>query len=290
MELSVVIPAHNEEACLRDTLESLHARLRAEGIEHELVVVDDHSTDGTAKVLEDLEESIPTLVRCDNDGPGGFGLAVRLGLATATGDALAVYMADGSDTPEDLVRFHRTMGERQVDCVFGTRFGPESTVEDYPRLKLILNRLANTFIRILFGISYNDTTNAFKLYSRRAYEGVQPILSHHFNLTVELPLKAIIRGYSYAVLPNDWLNRTSGESKLRIKEMGSRYLFIILYCLIEKWLSRGDYLRKDPTAPPVHPLHDAERLRGAGRADGVVETVEGDDAGTDTRTADIPAG
>jgi dolichol-phosphate mannosyltransferase len=66
---------------------------------------------------------------------------------------------------------------------------------------------------------------------------------------VELPLKAIVRGYSYAVVPNSWTNRKQGESKLKIKEMGSRYLFIVLYCFIEKWLSRGDYYREVPTIP-----------------------------------------
>jgi len=107
--------------------------------------------------------------------------------------------------------------------------------------KLLLNRLGNTFIQFLFGLRYNDMTNAFKLYRRPVIEGLRPFLSHHFNLTVELPLKAIVRGYSYAVVPNWWINRKTGVSKLKIQEMGSRYLFIVLYCLIEKWFSRGDY-------------------------------------------------
>ena len=150
-------------------------------------------------------------------------------------------MADASDTPEDLVRFYRTLVEKNVDCVFGSRFMKGARVVDYPAHKYLLNRLANLFIQALFRLGYNDTTNAFKLYRRSALDGLRPFLSHHFNLTVELPLKAIIRGYRYAVLPNDWINRKSGVSKLKIKEMGSRYLFIVLYCFIEKWLSRGDY-------------------------------------------------
>ena len=122
-------------------------------------------------------------------------------------------------------------------------FPKSLTLIDYPLPKLILNRLANTFIRILFGLRYNDVTNAFKLYRKEVIQGLKPLLSHHFNLTVELPLKAIVRGYSYTVIPNSWTNRKQGESKLKIKEMGSRYLFIVLYCFIEKWLSRGDYRR-----------------------------------------------
>lgn len=69
----------------------------------------------------------------------------------------------------------------------------------------------------------------------------RPLISPHFNITVELPLKAITRGYSWISIPITWHNRRSGESKLRMKEMGSRYLFICLYILLEKWLSLADY-------------------------------------------------
>lgn len=121
------------------------------------------------------------------------------------------------------------------------RFTKGGGTINYPRFKFLLNRFTNMIIMMLFGIKYNDVTNAFKLYSRETIQGLKPFLSHHFNLTVELPLKAIVRGYSYTVVPNYWTNREEGESKLKIKEMGSRYFFIILYCLLEKWLSRGDY-------------------------------------------------
>jgi len=93
-------------------------------------------------------------------------------------------------------------------------------------------------------LRYNDVTNAFKMYRSHVIPGLRPFLSHHFNLTVELPLKAIIRGYTYAIVPNEWINRKEGVSKLKIKEMGSRYLFIVLYCFLERWLSRGDYRAK----------------------------------------------
>lgn len=245
MRLSVVIPAHNEEGCIEATVRALVAKLGSEGIAFEILVVNDNSSDGTERILKNLSVTLPDVRYVNNASPHGFGFAVRKGLETFTGDAAAIYMADASDTPEDLVKFFRTMVEKNVDCVFGTRFSRESRIVDYPWLKLALNRMANAFIRVLFGLRYNDVTNAFKLFRRQTIDGLRPFLSHHFNLTVELPLKAIVRGYSYAVVPNDWINRKTGESKLKIKEMGSRYLFIVLYCLIEKWLSAGDYVRKD---------------------------------------------
>jgi len=241
MKLSVVIPAHDEEGCIASTLQLLFSTLQREGIDHEILVVNDHSKDGTGTILAGLQKAIPSLRYVSNHRAGGYGLAVRLGLETFTGDCAAVFMADASDDPEDLVRFYRTMVSDGVDCVFGSRFSKGGRTVDYPWVKLVLNRLANKFIQLVFGIGYNDTTNAFKLYSRRAIEGSRPFLSHHFNLTVELPLKCLVRGYTYSVVPNSWTNRKTGESKLKIKEMGSRYLFIVMYCLLEKWLSRGDY-------------------------------------------------
>lgn len=245
MKLSVVIPAHNEEGCIAATVRALHKELAAESIPHEIVVVNDNSRDRTGAVLEELKREISELKVVFNAPPNGFGLAIRRGLDSFTGDAVAVYMADASDSPEDLVRFYRVMVKENLDCVFGTRFHREAKIVDYPVLKLLLNRCANTFIRLLFGLRYNDTTNAFKLYRTRVIQGLRPFLSHHFNLTVELPLKAMVRGYSYTVLPNGWINRKTGVSKLKVNEMGSRYLFIVLYCLIEKWLSKGDYRKRD---------------------------------------------
>ena len=244
MRVSVVIPARDESGHLPETLRELAGMLSRESIEHELVVVDDHSSDGTPAVVRDLGAELPSVVLVENTRSGGYGHAVVTGIEASTGDAVAVYMADGSDRPEDLVRFVRTMEDEGVDCVFGTRFSRGGETIDYPLPKLLLNRAANNVIRLLFRIRYDDVTNAFKLYRRSVLDGVRPYLSHHFNLTVELPLKAIIRGYSYAVVPNAWVNRRHGTSKFQIKEMGSRYVFIVLYCCLERRLSRGDYVRK----------------------------------------------
>lgn len=247
-QLSVVIPAHNEAGSIATTVRGVHRALAGEGIDHEIVVVDDHCVDGTAEIVHRLAEGeVPTARVVVNHGKGGFGLAVRRGLEAYRGDAVAVMMADLSDSPDDLVAFWRALQASGAECAFGTRFSRGGSTIDYPVGKLRLNRAANLVIRLLFGLRYDDVTNAFKLYRREVVDGIQPLLSHHFNLTVEMPLKAIVRGYSYVIVPNSWTNRSHGESKFRVKEMGSRYLFIILYCLLERLLARGDYRR--PTAP-----------------------------------------
>ena len=178
----------------------------------------------------------------NNYYPNGFGFAVRCGLENFQGDAVAIVMADGSDAPEDIVSYYEKLREG-YDCIFGSRFIKGGKVIDYPSHKLIVNRLANLFIQILFGLNFNDITNAFKIYRREVIEGISPLISHHFNLTVEIPLKSIVRGYNIATVPITWKNRVAGVSKLMLKEMGSRYLFIVLYIWLEKHLSRGDYHR-----------------------------------------------
>jgi dolichol-phosphate mannosyltransferase len=246
VKLSVVIPARDEAESLPGTLAGLTRALRGAGLEYEVLVVDDASSDDTAVAVADYAAAHDDAVRCIRSHLGpGFGLAIRAGLERFDGDAVVIVMADGSDDPDDVVRYHRVL-EEGYDCAFGSRFVRGAKVHDYPRVKLTLNRIANRVVSLLFRHHYNDTTNAFKAYRREVIDGVTPLLSNHFNLTVELPLKAIVRGYSFKVVPVSWTNRAHGVSKLSIEEMGSRYLFIVLYVWLEHHLSRGDYRRAQP--------------------------------------------
>jgi dolichol-phosphate mannosyltransferase len=240
--LSVIIPARDEESCIASTVEHLHLELCLNQVPHEIIVVDDGSTDNTWTVLQQLKDRIPVLVPWQNDGPLGFGRAIVCGLERMNGDAVVIMMADESDDCRDVVRYWRKLNEG-LDCVFGSRFMKGGGVIDYPWLKLRINRLANKFLQFLFNISLNDTTNAFKAYRKTVIDGCRPLIARHFNLTVEIPLKAIVRGYSWTVIPITWRNRRTGVAKLKIREMGSRYLFICLYVWLEKYFSRGDYMK-----------------------------------------------
>jgi dolichol-phosphate mannosyltransferase len=242
---SVVVPARDEAESLPLTLREIYSEFAREGVPHEIVVVDDGSRDTTWAVLQGLKAEIPTLVPVQNTGLNGFGRAVIHGFGQVKGDAVVIMMADASDLPSDAVKYWRLLCEGH-ECVFGSRFIKGGDVIDYPRLKLFVNRLANLFIRVLFAIPLNDTTNAFKAYRRNAIEGCRPFMAPHFNLTVELPLKCIVRGFTWTVIPISWRNRKHGVAKLKIKEMGSRYFFICMYVWLEKYFSRGDYRRGQP--------------------------------------------
>ena len=240
--ISVIMPARDEAGCIRSTIEHQHVELQIAGIPHEIVVVDDGSKDDTWAILQDLSQKIPEVRPLQNTDGHGFGRAVTFGINHSIGDAVVIVMADASDDPRDVVMYWKELNSG-YHAVFGSRFIKGGGVVDYPWVKKVLNRAANGFLQLMFRHGLNDTTNAFKAYRRTAIEGCKPFLAPHFNLTVELPLKTIIRGYSWSIVPITWRNRKTGESKLKIKEMGSRYLFIALYCWLEKYFSRGDYER-----------------------------------------------
>lgn len=238
--LTVVIPARDEADCIASTVEHLHIELSLRHVPHEIVVVDDGSADATWTILTELASKYSEVRPLQNATHHGFGRAVIYGLDHSEGDAVVIMMADESDDCRDVVRYWEKLNEG-YDCVFGSRFMKGGGVIDYPQIKLLLNRAANLFLKTLFNIRLNDTTNAFKAYRRTVIDGARPLIAPHFNLTVELPLKAIVRGYSWTMIPITWRNRRHGEAKLKIKEMGSRYLFICLYVWLEKYFSRGDY-------------------------------------------------
>ena len=245
MKLTLVIPARNEEGHLGSTLEGLQSHLDTAGIsDFEIVVIDDGSKDSTPEILAAAAADDSRIHPITNDGLHGYGRAVRIGLDHATGDAVIVTMADASDDPADVVAYYRILRD-EAECVFGSRFISGSELIDYPRFKLVINRLVNLVIRMLFHVPCNDFTNAFKGFRRYVIDGCRPLVSPHFNLTIELPLKAITRGYTFKVVPISWRNREAGVSQLLLKEQGSRYLFTLLSVWFEWLLVRQDYLRRD---------------------------------------------
>ena len=236
--LSIVIPAHNEEENISVTCRTIQQTFKKNNIEdYEILVINDGSSDRTESVLKELSERSSKVWYKNNIYPKGFGSAIRYGLDLFRGEAICLVMADGSDLPEDILSYYHLLKDG-YDCAFGCRFIGSSAVHDYPKPKLFLNRIANLLIQWMFGIDHNDITNAFKAYRRKVIESSRPVLSNHFEITIELPLKAIIYGFKYAKIPISWTNRAKGITKFKIKEMGSRYLFMTGLLLREKWTNR----------------------------------------------------
>lgn len=241
MLLSVVIPAHNEENNIEATVQALVSELDQNQIPFEVVVANDNSRDKTEEVLQKLFESDNRLRYVNCQPPNGFGRAIRTGLNEARGDYIVVYMADQSDHPDDVVTYYNKL-EEGYDCVFGSRFIAGSSVQEYPRVKYIVNRIVNHSLKILFWCKYNDLTNAFKAYRREVIEACGPYCASHFNITVEMSLSALVRNYTITQVPIKWSGRTWGESNLRLSAMGRRYLSTFIKAFAERILIHDDVI------------------------------------------------
>ena len=238
---SIVIPAYNESRNILETVPGLAGALRGESIPFELVIVNDNSIDDTGEIVVKLQQDYPEINLVNNPMPGGFGRAIRYGLDNITGEVVAIVMADLSDRPEDVVQCYRTI-EEGWDCVFGSRFTSGSKVTNYPPVKLIIQRIVNNAIRLLFVTPFNDMTNAFKVYRRPVIDDISPLKAAHFNITIELSLSALIRRYRIKQIPIGWEGRTWGQSNLKLRAMGRRYLATLLKLWFERWLIVDDLL------------------------------------------------
>ncbi|GGY49433.1 glycosyltransferase family 2 protein [Parvularcula lutaonensis] len=234
---SVVMPAYNEEAVIEKTLLDLTDYLDKEGFHYEVIVVDDGSADRTGAIVASVSEQRPQ-VRCvRNEGPGGFGFAIRKGLESYQGEAVVIVTADGADAPKDVAAYFRKI-EEGFDACFGSRFSGGAVVKDYPKLKLLMNRASNMFLSLVLRRRYDDFTNGFKCYRREVIDAISPIVSGQFNITIELSVKTILGGWKYAVVPNDWSEREGGASSFNVVKLIRPYFVTLIYCMSESYIKR----------------------------------------------------
>jgi len=233
MKVSVIIPVRNEELLSKNIIELFENKLKE--IPYEIVFINDYSTDNTFSTLEKLIKN-KNQFKLYNNRRKGLGGAIIEGINNSTGELICIMMSDLSDNIEDFKKYYSTIKNEQIDAVFGSRFIRGSKIIDYPKKKLILNRIFNIFTKILFISDYNDFTNAFKIYKKSALLKTFPLVSESFNIFLELPLKIISRKMKYRIIPISWTNRKEGSSKFDIKELKSKYLFTLIYCWLEKIL------------------------------------------------------
>ena len=233
MSLSIIIPCHNEEEIIEETVNHLNRSLK--NINFEIILINDFSYDKTWIKFKNLSKIYKNLVYINNK-TRGLGSAINIGINKSNFEYICIYMADMSDDVNDIKKYYSLIKSNKIDSVFGSRFTKGSKITDYPIKKLIFNRVFNYIVKILFFSNYNDFTNAFKIYKKSTLLNIQPIVSENFNVFLELPLKIIARNYSYKIVPIKWKNRKKGNSKFKIKELSSKYFFTLIYCYLEKFL------------------------------------------------------
>jgi dolichol-phosphate mannosyltransferase len=237
--LSVIIPAHNEEKNLSKTVNNLTILLQKEQVPYEIILINDNSSDTTPEIIKGLMDNNSNIKTINRKPPGGFGRAIRSGLELVSGEAVVICMADSSDDPLDVIKYYNKL-EEGYDCVFGSRFIKGSRVENYPMIKLLVNRIVNKIIQWLFFCKFNDLTNAFKIYRTEVIRTCGPYRACHFNITLELSLGALARKYSICQVPINWYGRTWGSSNLSLRKMGRRYLATLIKIYAEKVLISDD--------------------------------------------------
>ena len=233
MKLSIIMPIRNEKENIVQTLNILKDELKQ--IDYELVIINDFSTDNSLELVESQKKNHPQVSLFNNETKG-LGGAIVLGIKKSRGDLICIMMSDLSDNINDLQKYYKLIQDENVDAIFGSRFISGSKINGYPKKKLILNRIFNLFTKLIFFSDYNDFTNAFKIYKKKAILETFPLVSESYNIFLEIPLKIISRKLKYKIIPISWEDRKSGKSKFIIKELGSKYLFTLLYCWIEKIL------------------------------------------------------
>ena len=231
MSLTIFIPTKNEEKIIEKTILLLKKNLD-DKFDYEILIVDDFSNDNTVNIIKELNFYNLKLVL---NKKKGLGSAIDVGISNSTKDYFCIYMADGSDLVEDIIKYYEIIiNDKNLDAVFGSRFLEKSVIKDYPKFKLFLNRIFNYLVKLLFLSRYNDFTNAFKIYKKNSLLKFYPLVSENFNIFLELPLKLISRNYKYQIIPISWMGRIKGESKFNFSELGSKYIFTLIYCWLEK--------------------------------------------------------
>jgi len=232
MNLTILIPVKNEEM----NIESLVLKIKKElKIDYEILFIDDFSSDNTYSKIIDIKKVEKNVFVIKNKIQG-LGESIRNGIKFSNGEYLTIFMSDGSDDLNNLNDYFNLIKNNNLDAVFGSRFMSQSVVKNYPKTKYYLNRLFNNFISLIYLNKYNDYTNAFKIYKKESLLSIQPIVSESFNVFLELPLKIINRKLKYEIIPINWSGRVKGNSKFKIKELRSKYLFTLIYCFAEKIL------------------------------------------------------
>lgn len=231
--LSILIPVRNEQENVHIISNEIENKI--ENKNYEIVFINDFSEDNTLNELSNLSKSNNKIIYFNNSRKG-LGGAIDLGIQKSNGKFICIMMSDSSDTVEDLNFYYRKISSENLDAVFGSRFIKGGKVVNYPKIKLILNRFGNLLAKLLIWSDLNDFTNGFKIYKKDTLLSLYPLVSESFNIFFELPLKTITRGFKYKIVPISYYNRTVGEAKFKIDELGSKYIFTLLYCFLEKIL------------------------------------------------------
>jgi len=231
MKLSVVVPAHNEEDNIGSLIAKVESILK---IDFELLVVDDHSSDSTARIVLEQSRRFGNIRLIANKLDTGFANTLRTGFANASGELILPLMADLCD---DLgtVNLMCAKINQGYDVVCGARYIRGGARIGGSKLKGFLSSLAGWSAYYLLGISTHDIANAFKMYRKKVVDSFS-IEAKGFEISMELPLKAYYAGFKITEVPTVWRERNKGKSSFRMFNLIPNYLKLYLWAIKKRIL------------------------------------------------------
>ena len=237
--ISVVIPSHNEEMNIRPLVERI-LTLYGEYI-HEIIPVNDGSTDRTAEVMRQLAAEDDRIKPLHRVPPNGVGLAIRDGLAAATGRYVLTMDCDFQHLLPEFRDLLDAAAEG-YDVVIGSRFSRHSVLLNYPFVKIFANRAFHALAVVLFGRRIRDVTNNLKIMRREVVQDLQ-LRQAGFAVNAETGLQPIVLGYSVKQVPISWINRTPGMgvSSFRLANVGGGYWEVLIGLWLRYVFKIGPY-------------------------------------------------
>lgn len=216
MKVSVVIPTLDEAGCIGKLLSEI-----PKDIVDEIIVVDGHSTDGTAEIVRKLGHRV---IMQDGQGYGG---AFIQGVQASAGDTVVLMDADGSQNPQDIPKLIKKLNEG-YDCVFASRYTIESHSEDDTLVRSFGNWLITLLVNILFHVRTSDTLFLFAAIKKDVFYKLDT-RAQGFEFCVEVLLKACAEKFKLGEIPSIERKRYSGRSKVRALFHGFKIIKSIFY-------------------------------------------------------------
>jgi glycosyltransferase involved in cell wall biosynthesis len=224
VELSVVIPAFNEAAGIGPVLDELASILARAGLQHEILVVDDGSSDGTAEVVSSLAGRLPAVRLVRHPANRGYGAALKTGIRAARAEVVAITDADGTYPSEPLPELYRRLVDEQAEMVVGARTGEHVHIPPLRRpAKAVLRRLAN----YVTGKTIPDLNSGLRVFRRETALERFHLISDGFSFTTTITLALLARNRPVIFVPIDYRRRT-GSSKIRPFADTFNFLVLIL--------------------------------------------------------------
>jgi len=234
MRLSIVVPAHNEQDNIIETIDKIEAAVNAE---HELIVIDDHSTDSTAELVRRKAGEYTNVRLVENKRDKGFANALKTGFENACAQAVVPVMGDLCDELSTVRRMLDKI-DQGYDVVSGSRYMKGGSRLGGSKLKAALSCWGGRTLHYLLGIPTHDIANAFKMYRKDVLNKIV-ISSKGFEISMEVPLKAYFSGCKITEVPTVWHERTKGKSNFKIFKLLPDYLKLYVWAVYMRLSNKG---------------------------------------------------